>query len=59
MVPPLLAIVDDDDDLRELLDELFSQEGYRTLQVPDSAGAHAALRPRSGSGSLRSSHERR
>ena len=44
MFPPLLAVVDDDDDLRELLDELFRQEGYRTLQVPDSAGAQAAIR---------------
>ena len=43
MLPPLLAVVDDDDAFRELLDDLFSQDGYRTLLLAEGAGAPTVI----------------
>ncbi len=44
MLPPLLAVVEDDASLRELLDEVFQDEGYRTLMLAQGAGAHQTIR---------------
>ncbi len=44
MPAPLLAIVEDDDDIRQLLDALLAPEHYRTLLLARGDGAHAAIR---------------
>ncbi len=44
MLPPLLALVEDDASLRELLDMAFQEEGYRTLVLTRAKGAHQAIR---------------
>ncbi len=44
MAPPLLAIVDYDEAFREMLDAVFTEEGYRTLLLVQGSGAHAAIR---------------
>ncbi len=41
---PLLAVVEDDDSLRELLADLFRQEGYRTLLLAEGARAYDTIR---------------
>src|SRR5687767_4682734 len=42
-VPPLIAIVDDNEDFRALMDQLLTDEGYCTLLLGRGAGAHLAI----------------
>ena len=44
MAPPLLAIVDYDEAFREMLDAVFTEEGYRILLLVQGAGAYEAIR---------------
>ena len=44
MQQPLLAIVDHDPTLREVLGTAFGDEGYRTLPLARGAGAQAVIR---------------
>lgn len=43
MAPHLIALVEDDPHILNLLDELFSEEGYRTLAISKGAAAHATI----------------
>jgi DNA-binding response OmpR family regulator len=43
MAPRVIALVDDDPHIVALLDDLFDEEGYRTLAIPAGAGACAAI----------------
>ncbi len=44
MTAPLLALVEDDDGLRQVLAMALTQEGYRTLLLAQGAGAYEAIR---------------
>ena len=44
MAAPLLALVEDDDALRQVLATALTQEGYRTLLLAQGAGAYEAIR---------------
>lgn len=49
MAAPLIAVIDDDAMLRDLLHEVLSDEGYRTLLLSETTGIAEALhqaRPR-------------
>lgn len=41
---PLIAVVDDDRDLRAVLDDLLVEAGYRTLLWDQGKGAHELIR---------------
>jgi CheY-like chemotaxis protein len=41
---PLLAIVENNESTREVLDLILTEEGYRTLLLAHGAGAHEAIR---------------
>jgi len=43
MAQHLIALVDDDPHILRLLDDLFDQEGYRTLAIQEGAAAHATI----------------
>ncbi|GAB4119221.1 MAG: sigma-54 dependent transcriptional regulator [Wenzhouxiangellaceae bacterium] len=44
MPEPLILIVDDETDIRELISDILGDEGYRVLTAPDAATADAAYR---------------
>ena len=44
MATPVIAVVEDDPDIRELLDQLLTLEGYRVLLFHRGADAHAQFR---------------
>jgi len=44
MPDPLILIVDDEIDIRELISDILSDEGYRVLTAADAAAADAAYR---------------
>ncbi len=43
MVPHLIALVEDDPHILNLLDDLFSEEGYRTLTISKGVAAYATI----------------
>ncbi len=43
MAQHLIALVEDDPDILRLLDDLFGEEGYRTLTIPEGVAAHATI----------------
>src|SRR4051794_18484868 len=44
MTPPLIAVVDRDPSILDLLDDLLGDEDFRTLRCPTGEGAHERIR---------------